>query len=169
VEPLTSGSLLAAWSAEATPAASTLRSYQGKFRQLTRILGFDDLRRVTPDDVVKFKEARLKEGRNPGTVADDVLSMGAVCNWAKGNHKLASNPFAGLAPKGNRRGPASRHPYDDDEAERLLLAARKEDGWLRWLPWLLCFTGARISELGPVDIHRRATAEAARWIIALKL
>lgn len=152
-EPLTGESLLADWGAERTPAASTLRSYQGKFRQLARVLGFDDLRRVTPDHVIQFKEARLKEGKDPGTVADDVLNMGAVCKWAVANRKLASNPFAGLAPKVNRRGPAPRHPYDDAEAKRILLAARKEEGWLRWLPWLLCFTGARVSELA--ELRRR--------------
>lgn len=156
-EPLTGDSLLADWSAERTPAPSTLRSYKGKFRQLARVLGFDDLRRVNPDHVIQFKEARLKEGKDPGTVADDVLNMGAVCKWAVANRKLASNPFAGLAPKVNRRGPAPRHPYDDAEAKRILLAARKEDGWLRWMPWLLCFTGARISELA--ELRRRDVRE----------
>jgi len=157
-EPLTSESLLAHWSAERTPAASTMRSYQGKFRQLARVLGFDDPRRVTPDHVIQFKEARLKEGKDPGTVADDVLGMGAVCKWAVANRKLVSNPFAGLAPKVNRRGPASRHPYDDADAKRILTAARKEDGWKRWLPWLLCFTGARVSELAELrcrDVRER--------------
>lgn len=162
-EPLTSETLLAAWSAERTPAASTLRSYQGKFRQLVRVLGFDDLRRLTADDVVKFKEARLKEGKDPGTVADDVLNMGAVCKWAVGNRKLTSNPFSGMAPKVNRRGPAPRAPFDDDEAKRILLAARKENGFLRWLPWLMCFTGARISEL--VEMRRRDVRERDGVII----
>lgn len=151
-EPLTAETLLTLWAAERTPAPATLRAYKGKFRQLTRILGFDDLRRVTPELVVKFKEARLKEGRDAGTVADDVIAMGTVCGWAKDNHKLASNPFARLAPRVNRRGPAARAPYDNKDAERILLAARNEEGWLRWLPWLLCFTGARISEL--VEMRR---------------
>jgi len=156
-EPLTSESLLADWGAERTPAASTVRSYQGKFRQLARVLGFDDLRRITPDHVIRFKEARLKEGKDPGTVADDVLGMGAVCKWAVANRKISNNPFVGLAPKVNRRGPAPRHPYDDAEARRILHAARQEDGWLRWLPWLLCFTGARVSEL--VELRRRDVRE----------
>jgi len=151
-EPLTAETLLALWSAERTPAPATLRAYQGKFRQLSRILGFDDLRRVTPELVIKFKEARLKSGRDAGTVTDDVTAMGTVCKWAVANRKLSANPFTGLAPKANRRGPARRHPYDDGEAKRILLAARSEEGWLRWVPWLLCFTGARISEL--VEMRR---------------
>lgn len=82
-QPLTAETLLTLWSAEQNPAPATLRAYRGKFRQLTRILGFDDIRRVTPELVVKFKEARLKEGRNGGTVADDVIAMGTLCGWAK--------------------------------------------------------------------------------------
>jgi hypothetical protein len=34
---------------------------------------------------------------------------------------------------------------------------------------LFSFESVQAGALGPVDIHRRATAEAARWIIALKL
>ncbi|MFC5504246.1 hypothetical protein [Bosea massiliensis] len=162
-EPLTAETLLTLWAAERTPAPATLRAYGGKFRQLTRILGFDDLRRVTPELVVTFKEARLKEGRDAGTVADDVLAMGAVCNWAVKNKKLAGNAFTGLAPTGKRRGPPARDRYEDDEAKALLLAARKEEGWMRWLPWALCFTGARISEL--VELRRRdIRKEAGVWI-----
>ncbi len=156
-EPLSAEDLLALWSAERKPAPGTLRSYQAKFRQLSRILGFDDLRRVTPDHVIQFKEARLREGRDPGTVADDVLNMGTVCKWGTNNHKLKTNPFVGLAPKVNRRGPAPVAPFDDEDAKRLLVAARAEVGWLRWLPWLQCFTGARVSEL--VELRRRDVRE----------
>jgi integrase len=65
------------------------------------------------------------------------------------NRKLTSNPFAGTAPKAPRRarGDDARAPYDDAEAKAILTATRKEAGWLRWGPWLLAFTGARISEM----------------------
>ena len=52
-EPLTAETLLTLWSAEQNPAPATLRAYQGKFRQLTRILGFDDIRAARfPDNGV---------------------------------------------------------------------------------------------------------------------
>ena len=156
---LTRDALLAAWAAEANPAAATLKKYRATFRQLARILGFDDVQRITADDVVRFKEARLAEGKDVGTVADDVLNAGAVFRWAVKNRKLADNPFAGMAPKVNRRGPATRAKYDDDEAKRILAAARQERGALRWLPWLLCFTGARIGELA--ELRRGDVREEA--------
>lgn len=151
--PLTAEALLEAWAAERRPSAATRKKYRIAFGHVARILGFDDLRRVTTDDVVRFKSARLAEGRDPGTVADDVLAAGTVCKWAVENRMLPGNPFAGLAPKVNRRGPARRTPYGDDEAARILTAARGETGWLRWLPWLICFTGARISEVA--EMRRR--------------
>ncbi|TCZ64457.1 hypothetical protein EXY23_07365 [Roseicella aquatilis] len=167
--PLTGEALLDAWAAEAHPSPATRRKYAATFRHLTRILGFDDVRRITVEDVVRFKTVRLsQEGRDPGTVADDVLAAGAVCKWATTNRLLPSNPFAGLAPKVNRRGPAAREPYDDAEAACILKAARaSEDGWLRWLPWLLCFTGARIGEL--VELRRGdVRQEAGVWLLDVK-
>ncbi|WP_374437305.1 DUF6538 domain-containing protein [Tabrizicola sp.] len=145
--PLTGEKLLDAWAAETQPAPATVKKYRGTFRNLVRILGFDDVQRITADDVVRFKEARLAEGKDVGTVADDVLNAGAVFRWATKNRKVAGNPFAGMAPKVKRRGPAPREPYSDDDAKRILTAARQETGALRWLPWLLCFTGARLGEL----------------------
>jgi integrase len=163
-DPLPAEDLLTAWAAETRPAASTQKKYAGAFRQVARVLGFDDLRRVTKEDVVKLKEARLGEGRDPGTVADEILAAGTVCKWGATNGKLADNPFAGLAPRATRRGPKSRTPYTDAEAAAILKAARKETGWRRWLPWLLAFSGARLSEVA--DMRRRDVREdGGVWVL----
>jgi integrase len=163
-EPLLAEDLLTAWAAETRPAAATRKKYAGAFRQVARVLGFDDVRRVTKEDVVKFKEARLGEGRDPGTVADEMLAAGTVCKWGVTNGKLADNPFAGLAPKAPRRGPKTRAPYTDEEAAAILSAARKETGWRRWLPWLLAFSGARLSEVA--DMRRRdVRQDSGVWVL----
>jgi integrase len=165
--PLKGEALLDAWEAERRPSAATRRKYAGTFRQLASVLGFDDVRRITPQDVVKFKQARFAEGRDPGTIEDDLRAAGTVCKWATKNLMLPGNPFEGLAPKANRRGPAPRAPYDDREAARILTAARSEKGWLRWLPWLLCFTGARISEI--VELRRGdVRQEGGVWLLDVK-
>jgi integrase len=159
--------LVKAWAAERNPSEATLTKYRRTFRHLARILGFDDVRRITPEDVVTFKQARAAEKIDPGTIADDVLAAGTVCNWATKNKMLTTNPFAGLAPKVLRRGPARREPYTDDEAKRILLAARSETGWLRWGPWLLAFTGARVSEFA--DMRRGdVRQEGGIWIFDVR-
>lgn len=162
--PLTGEALLSAWAAENRPAPATRRKYAGAFRQVARILGFDDLARLTKQDVVRFKEARLGEGRHPGTVADEMIAAGTICKWAVANAKLADNPFAGLAPKATKRGPKSRTPYSDKEAATILQAARGEVGWRRWLPWLLAFSGARLSEVA--DMRRRdVRQDSGVWVL----
>lgn len=42
---------------------------------------------------------------------------------------------------------APRRPYTDEEAGKLLRAARDRTDALRWLTWLIAYTGARINEL----------------------
>ena len=68
--------------AERKPAPATQEKHAGTFRTVARVLGFDDVRRITPDDVVRFKRHRLEtEKRDPGTVEDDIRSAGTVCKW----------------------------------------------------------------------------------------
>src|SRR5690606_24534531 len=38
-------------------------------------------------------------------------------------------------------------PYTDEEAAKLLQAARSNSGAQRWVPWLLAYTGARLEEV----------------------
>jgi integrase len=162
--PLKAEELLTKWARENEPSPATARKYAITFRHLAAILGFDDVRRITRDDGVRFKEARLADGRKPGTVQDDILAAGAVCNWAANNGLLTSNPFARLAPRVRRRGPPSRTPYTDEEAVRILTAARSEKGFLRWAPWLLAFSGARVSEIADMK-RRHVRVECGVWIL----
>ena len=161
---LTFRDLLAKWAAERQPARNTIKLYTIAFKHIARILGFDDARRMTVADVRTYKEARLSEGRNVGTVADEVLAAHSVFKWAVQNQLLPSNPFTGMAPRSTKRASGEGKGYTDVEAAQLLQAARNETGWKRWLPWLLCFSGARISELAELrvkDIRR----EAGVWIL----
>ncbi|WP_431282337.1 hypothetical protein ACQW02_23495 [Humitalea sp. 24SJ18S-53] len=149
--PLPAADLLALWAKEEKRATSTLRKYTSSFAQVARILGFDDFRRITEEDVIRFKGARLDEGVVPKTVSHDVLAGSVVCKWAVKNKHIKANPFQGLAPTVGNRGEETRFPYTDEEAAIILNAARKEATSRRWLPWLLAFTGARISEIADMQ------------------
>jgi integrase len=162
-KPLTGDVLLARWAKERHPSAATLKAYGSKLRTLAAILGFDDIRRITRNDVVTFKQARLDANVNAGTVEDDIRMGSTLAKWAVANGLLKDNPFAGLAPKAISRGPAPRAKYDDADAALILNAARKEQGWLRWAAWMLCFTGARVGEiegLRACDVRQ----EGSTWI-----
>jgi integrase len=163
-EALTGAMLLEKWARENPRSPATMRKYATAFECVAKLTGETDLRRLTPEAVAEFKQQRLAQGRNPGTVADEIITCGSLCQWGLKNRLLTSNPFDGMAPKVSRRGPPPRAPYDDADAARILTAARAESGWLRWVPWLLAFTGARLSEI--VDLRRQdVRQEAGVWIV----
>ena len=166
-EPLKAETLLDAWAAERRPSRATQEKYAGAFKRVGAAIKQQDVRRWTPEDVVKFKQGRLKAGRDPKTIADDVLAGGAVCRWAITNRLLDVNPFAGMAPKVSRRGEPARDPYDDDDTKRILTAARQESGWLRWGPWLLAFSGARVGEIAEMR-RRDVRKDGGVWILDIR-
>jgi integrase len=103
------------------------------------------------------------------TVANDLDELSPIWHWAKTNRKLSGdNPFTGLAPRVPRTSRRPRVPFTDDEARRILHAARSMRGLLRWLPWVLCFTGARLGEVCQAvkEDVRRDDADGP-WLIHL--
>jgi hypothetical protein len=74
---------------------------------------------VTADDVVRWKEGRLAQGRSTKTVANDVGEPRPIWTWGRANRKLrfSENPFVRLAPRTKKRaGQRVRGPYTEDEA-----------------------------------------------------
>ena len=83
----------------------------------------------------------------PATIRNDLSEMSAIWSWGVRNGKVTTNPFGGISPpkgRGNRR---QRRAFTDAEAVTILTAARTNTGFMRWLPWVCCLTGARISEI----------------------
>jgi hypothetical protein len=86
---------------------STYESYRNTAAALVTLLGHDDAARVTPEDVLRFKDHRLaylhpRTGKpiSPKTVKDnDLAGLKALFGWAVANRKLPSNPAAGITIK----------------------------------------------------------------------
>jgi len=118
---------------------STHQSYRNTMAAFVSFLGHDDASRVTPQDVLAFKDHRLaavhpKTGRrvSPKTVKDsDLAGLKTVFGWAVMNRKVASNPAAGITiklakppssgPRGSptrKRGRSSGLPRDTLRAMR---------------------------------------------------
>jgi hypothetical protein len=140
------------WDAGHDPDAKPMpRSYYDRFRTIARLeefLGHREVARVTKAEAVRWKEDMQARGSKPSTVGNDLSEMSAVWKWAMAHGKATENPFAGiLPPKKARKRKATRRPYDPAEAVAILSAARQERGALRWLPWVLAATGARLSEV----------------------
>ena len=148
------------WRAEAERtdrSPSTITGFGRVVRNFVAFLGHDDARRVTTDDVVRYKDKRLiEDGRDPKTVQDsDLVALKAIFQHAVDNRRLATNPALGVRVKVPKK--LRRKGYSDEGAARILRAAlaherRPREGAKiaaakRWVPWLCAFTGARVGEI----------------------
>ena len=151
----TMDALLAGWAADrgyatdAKPVPRPLYDRQRTMERLAAFLGHRDASAVSKADAGRWKEDMQKRGLHAATVRNDLSEMSAVWAWGARNGKLpdSANPFRGISPpKAKRRARAVRR-FTAEEAAAVLEAARREHGSLRWLPWALCLTGARLSEI----------------------
>ena len=160
-------SLLEDWWRESQAAGMKPRTYQSygnTIANLKRFLKHDDAMRVTPDDVVRFKDWRLttpneKTGTpaSARTVKDtDLAALKSIFGWAVRNRKLPSNPAEGITIRLGKQKKVRQTGFTADEVKALLQSCltlergtdrRETYGAKRWVPWLLAYTGARVGEI----------------------
>ena len=158
------------WQAEAKPSASTVSTWGGTVRSLKEHVGVlaSDIRRITQDDIVAWKDASVARGLAAKTINDSYLgSVKALFNFAVANRLLPTNPAEGIRVAARARAGTRKLPYSDDEVARLLaLAGQERDSARRWLPLLAASSGARIGELAQLWGSRVCEVEG---ITVLKL
>ena len=160
---------------------STYESYRNTMATFVKSVGHDDASRVTPENVVHFKDQRLaarspRTGKpiSPKTVKDsDLAGLKTIFNWAIANRRMASNPAEGITLKLGKRRKVRSKGLTEDEAKAILRAALAHAGdgeqpqtraAKRWAPWLCAFTGARVGEIAQLrkqDVRR----EGEHWVI----
>jgi integrase len=171
--------------AQATNVAiSTYESYRNTMKKFVAFLGFDDAARVTPDDVLRFKDHRLKEvnprtGKtiSPKTVKDnDLAGLKTLFRWGVVNRRMGNNPADGITIKLGKKTRTRSKAFTENEAKTILRHANKHvrkgkelpqvAAAKRWTPWLCAYSGARIGEMVQLrkqDLRR----EGDTWIIAI--
>jgi integrase len=113
-------------------------------------IGHDDAKRLTEADVVRWKDELVSDQLAPGTInAKYLAALRAALKYGKDNKRLDKHVAHGVSAKTPRGSKKKMRGYTDDEAKRVLAAARAQKGWRRWLPFLSAYTGTRISE--PAD------------------
>lgn len=172
--------LIEGWWKEAKTAGrtvSTYESYRSAFARLHDFLGHDDARKVTAEDVVRFKDHRLAQGVSPKTVGDsDLAALRSVFAWAVSNLKVDANPAAKVRvarAKAVRTRP--KHLLPEEAAAILAHCLAHEAGRerpktaaaKRWVPWLCAYTGARLGEV--VQLRREDVREVENgvWTITI--
>lgn len=176
--------ILADWWKEAQATGrklSTYESYSHTVDSVVAFLGHDDAARVTPEDVVGFKDHRLacvspRTGKpiSAKTVKDsDLAALKTLFGWAVTNRRLPRNPAEGITIKlGKRRRTRPPH-FTDEEAKALLEAADahqqgrenpKTFAAKRWVPWLCAYTGSRVGEM--VQLRKQdVKKQGDLWVI----
>lgn len=127
------------------------------FRQ-SKIIGT-----VTAREAEDWKLAMQDSGRlSNNTIAQRIQNVATVIDWARkqslGEVFPSRNPLAFVErPKGKPRD-SSERTLRMDEARLILREARKATRpELRWLPWMMAYSGARVEELAqltPEDFFR---------------
>ena len=149
VKPVSFKTLIDGWITEKAPASKTLYSWRKVFEQLRDFIGHDNAADLTPDDLLRWKAALLERGLRTKTIRDSKLApLRAILQWGVDNRKLADNPAARVQIDVRTRMTERIRGYSDDEAERILKqASREDDPVRRWIPLLCAYSGARLSEV----------------------
>jgi integrase len=148
-KPLPFSELVEGWARERKPAQKTAYMYPRVMDALKDFLGHDDARRLTADDLVAWKNDLISKDLSGKTIRDAKLApVRAMLQWAVDNRLLADNVAERITISIKGTLNTRIRAYTDDEAKRVLTAARKaKDGARRWVPFVAAYTGARVAEI----------------------
>lgn len=133
------------------------RRWKPVFEDLRKFLKHDDARRLTKQDVIKWRDKLLKT-KSPKTVRDVWLSsLRTVLSWAVREDRLAENAAADVRQDVQKHKQTRERGFTEEEATAILQTsvvdqkgakeADKTAAAKRWVPLLAAFTGARVTEL----------------------
>ncbi|MGY2902951.1 hypothetical protein [Bradyrhizobium sp. URHC0002] len=152
-------SLFHAWWTEAKAIGRSKKThdvYAGAIARLVKHLGHDDAGRVTEEDMIGFKEARLKVVTVKSFKDGDLPGIRSVLGWAVDNRKLTKNPADAIKVKAEKKKRTRGKGFTDAEATAIFKACigyvrkPKEDARTaaakKWGPIIAAYSGCRIAE-----------------------
>jgi len=152
-------SMVEQWGREAKVPNRTKRQYLSKANRFVAFLETDrksqglpscgdNMRLVTPDDYVRYKEHLLKpeSGYSHTTVKHHLDDLRTLFIFASKNRRFA-NPTDGVTRLERKNGRNKWRPYTLEERIKILNAARKEGPVVRWCQWVAWARGSRVSEI----------------------
>ncbi|HEY2134206.1 MAG TPA: hypothetical protein VGH36_14730 [Acetobacteraceae bacterium] len=155
--------LFDAWKAVATVKPRTAAETEYVVKLLSAFVGHDDAARITRGDMLRWRDAMKADGATNNTWNNRLSMIRQVFLRAVKDGALTTDPTAGL--RLDKSKPASPLPYSDDDAARILLAARRESTpALRWAHWIMAFTGMRAGEVLQL-LGRDVRQDGGVWLI----
>jgi integrase len=170
--------LFADWEREARLAnrtEKTLDEYRSLLQRFLDFVGHDDALRLTPDDVIRWKDARLAAGISLKTVKhSDLATLKSIFGWAEENRRIPVSPVPKLKLKLGKKNHEREKGFTHPEAINVLRSARdyvaapreldKTAAAKRWVPWLCAYTGSRVGEM--VQLRRSDVERHGPHLIA---
>jgi len=146
-------------------AEKTTSDYRNIVRAFTAFLGHDDATTVTRGQIKSFCDHLMHEkGLSSKTVNGRYLTcLKAIFRAGYERELIDQNPAAAVQQKVGKKQQGRPPGFTDEEAKMILALADRamlppEDGSKdprtphlkrvgRWVPWVLCYTGARVAEI----------------------
>lgn len=135
----------------------TVSDNRAYLRKFIAFLGHDDARRVTKDDVRRWRDSLMETGLSPKTITDKYLSaVRAVLTHGVKEFDLPHNVASGIADSREGAAPERSKGWTEDEAVQILKAtfggsskalSEPHRRALFWMPWMLAYTGLRAVEV----------------------
>jgi len=148
------------------------RSYLGKF---VAFLGHSDARKVSKDDVRRWRDSLMETDLSPKTITDRYLSAvrAALAHGVK-EFDLPFNAASGIADNRTPAAPHRSKGYEEAEAMKILEATFNGSSKslstphrraLFWVPWVLAYTGLRVSEVAQLQGQRLMEEDGIPYLL----
>jgi integrase len=150
--------------------------YPQAIERFKAYLKHDNPAQVTTDDILAYKAVR-QDAVTAKTWKDaDLPPLKAIFGWAVKNRKLPFNPAASVSGEKVKRNRSRPPDFSEDEASAISAAALayqasekespKTAAAKRWVPILLCYTGARLGEITQLR-KKDVCKQSGRYIIKI--
>lgn len=137
--------------------SKTVSDNRAYLRKFAEFLGHDDARRVTKEDVRRWRDSLAETSLSPKTIEDKYLSaIRAVLSHGVKEFDLPFNAASGIADNRPRKAPERSPGWTEAEAVQILKAtfggsskalSEPHKRALFWVPWMLAYTGLRAVEV----------------------
>lgn len=153
---------------------STYEGYAATFKRLSDFLGHNDLKAITPQDMIRYKDWRLQQVSPKTVKAGDMAAIKSIFKWAVGDFYMTTNPAEKVVVKLGKKVKTRERDFTKEEVSALLKAASGVDtsgGNLtkmaqHWVPFLCAYSGARVGEI--VQLRKediRKDPELGIWVM----
>ena len=151
--------VISEWARERKVAPPGERSYTAKaerfvafIREHQRAADADDMARVSPEEVIDYKNELLKTDLSHDTIGNHIAALRTLFRYAKRNRKITSDPMTDVVFRAQSDGRAKRLPFSPQDRERVLQAAlASDDPIIKWTNLLAGYQGMRLAEIVEAD------------------